>query len=333
MIRLFVWWLFVFCFLAPFGALAQKPATIAGNVYYESDYHAAKNITVSLFDGDRVFLESQSTSDDGLFRFGGLRRAMYTLTIDVSGYEPVSLDVDISMASDKSLAIYLKPIAHKQDVPQSKTVSVHELSLPVKARELMDSGMKKLYQDKDAQNAVVDFQQAVSAAPTYYEADYQLAMAQLTVGNQGEAESSFRKAIELSGDKYADAEVGLGAVLLDRGDTIEAVKAIRRGLQLNPKLWLGHYELGRALLKQDHLFEAQASAEQARLLAPSAPIVYRLLSNIHLLQKDYPALLEDLNTYLELDPTSPVGIRAKQLRDQVQLKVSAQHLAHASTNP
>jgi len=205
--------------------------------------------------------------------------------------------------------------------------------MPVKAREFMDSGLKKLYRHKDAQAALVDFQQAVSVAPTYYEAVCQLAMAQLTLGNQAEAEFSFRKAIELSGDNYAEAHVGLGAVLLDRGDISEADKSIRQGLHLNPNLWLGHYELGRALLKQNRLFEAQTSAEHARLLAPSAPIVYRLLSNIHLKEEDFPSLLADLDKYVSLDPDSPAGVRAKQLRDQVQVQVETQHLAPASTNP
>ncbi len=332
MIRLFVSLLFAFL-LVPHGTLAQKPATIAGNVYYESDYHPAKDVTIKLSDGEHTFLESQSTTDDGLFRFGGLKRSTYHVTVEASGYEPVSLDVDISMVSDKGLVIYLKPIYKKQDSPSSKTVSLHELSIPLKARECMDSGKKKLYQDKDAQAAVEDFQQAVSLAPAYFEADYQLGMAQLTLGNRGEAETNFRKAVALSGDTYPEAEVSLGAVLLDRGDVAEANKFIRRGLQLNPNSWLGHYELGRCLLKQDHLFEAHTSAEQARLLAPSVPIIYRLLSNIHLQQKDYPALLEDLDTYLTLDPNSPAGIRAKQLREEVQQKITAEHLGPTSAHP
>jgi tetratricopeptide (TPR) repeat protein len=93
--------------------------------------------------------------------------------------------------------------------------------------------------------------------------------------------------------------------------------AIRRGLQLSPNFWLGHYELGRALLNQKRIREAQDSAEHARLLAPGTPIVYRLLANIHLQQKDYPALLQDIDEYLTLDPNSPAGLRAKELRDQI----------------
>ncbi len=318
MTRLTLLALFCFALLLSRATLAQKPSTIAGNVYYGSDYNAAKNVPVCLYDSERTLLETQNTSDDGQFRFGALRRATYFIVVDIDGYEKISLDVDVSMASDKGLAIYLKSTSKTQKPSHLKTVSVHELSMPAKARELMDSGMQKLYGDKNPQAALSDLEQAVALAPTYYEASYQLAMAQQSLGDRAQAEKSLRNSFEHSNHTYAEASIALGGILLDRGDTTEAEQCIRRGLQLNPNLWLGHYELGRALLQQDHLADALSSAEQARQLAPNVPIVYRLLSNIHLKQKDYSALLLDLDTYLTLDPSSPAGQRAKQVRDQLQ---------------
>jgi tetratricopeptide (TPR) repeat protein len=325
MTRLTTLTLFCFSLLVPGATLAQKSSTIAGNVYYGSDYNAAKNIPVAIYDSERTLLETQSTSDDGQFRFGGLRRSTYSVVIDIEGYEKVSLDVDVSMASDKGLAIYLKSTSKAGEPSHLKTVSVHELSMPAKARDLMDSGMQKLYHDKNPQAALSDLEQAVALAPSYYEASYQLGMAQQSLGDRAQAEKSFRNSFEQSNHSYAEAAIGLGGILLDRGDTTEAEQCIRRGLKLNGNLWLGHYELGRALLQQDHLADALASAEQARQLAPNVPIVYRLLSNIHLKQKNYPALLADLDTYLTLDSTSPAGLRAKELRDQLQQAPSSAH--------
>jgi tetratricopeptide (TPR) repeat protein len=115
--------------------------------------------------------------------------------------------------------------------------------------------------------------------------------------------------------------VGVGTMMLDRKDFVQAEKMIRRGIELSPDYWMGHYELGRALLNENKLPDALQSAEQAKSLAPSAAIVYRLLSNIHLQQKDYPALLADIDAYIKLDPDSAAGIRAKELRDQVAQKV------------
>ena len=334
MIRLgFVMLLFLSCLMVPLSANAQTPVTLAGNVYYEDDYSPAKNVVISLSDVEQVQLTTQATSDDGGFRFRGLMRSSYTVSINASGYEPITLTVDLSFSSDKVVAIYLKRSSGKQVSPKASTISMHELSIPAKARELMESGKKKLYQDKDPRGGLADFQQAISVAPGYYEAHYQVAMAYLTLGNPEEAEKSLRKSVEVSGDKYGVADVGLGTVMLDRGSFSEGEKTIRRGLQLNPNLWLGHYELGRALLNEKRISEAQDSAEHARLLAPRAPMVYRLLSNIHLQEKDYPALLKDIDAYLTLDPDSPAGVRAKQLREQVQQKITSEHPAPASSEP
>lgn len=97
--------------------------------------------------------------------------------------------------------------------------------------------------------------------------------------------------------------------------------------------WLGHYELGRALLNQNRLPEALAAAEEAQRLAPKALLVYRLLSNIHRLQQNYPALLADLNAYIDLDPDSPAGLRAKQIRDQMQREHPDQNQHFAAVRP
>lgn len=323
----------VSCLIVPFSANAQGPVKLAGNVYYGDDFHPARNVLVYLSDAELGQLATEATSDAGQFRFGGLKRGTYTVSINASGYEHITLKVDLSFTSDKDVVIYLKPISKNQDSPKAGNISTHELSMLAKARDLMESGKKKLYQDKDAGGGLADFQQAISVAPDYYEAHYQVAMAYLTLGNRGEAEKSFRKSVEVSGDTYAEADVGLGKMMLDRGSFSEGEKTIRRGIQLNPDLWLGHYELGRALLNEKRIFEAQDSAEHARLLAPSAPIVYRLLSNIHLQEKDYPALLQDIDAYLRLDPDSSAGIRAKQLREQVQQKIESEHLTPASAKP
>ena len=312
----------VSCLIVPFGSYAQRSATVAGYVYCEEKSHTPRNVQVELRGSDQAQLAGVVAADDGAFRFDGLKQGAYTVSVNEPGFEPVSIKLDLSGASQKDLAICLKRIANTPDPPKSNTISTHELSMPAKARDLMESGKKKLYEDKNSRGGVADFQQAIALALGYYEAHYQLAMAYLSLGNASEAEKSFRKSIEVSGDKYGEAEVRLGTILLDQGNAAGGEKAIRRGLQLNPNFWLGHYELGRALLNAKHIREAQDSAEQARLLAPGTAIVYRLLANIHLQGKNYAALLQDIEAYLTLDPDSPAGHRAKELRDQIQRKIA-----------
>jgi hypothetical protein len=301
-----------------------EPCTLSGTVYYAGGNRPAENISVELHTTEGSMIAPQTTSSNGWFEFGGLSRGTYVIAINAAGFEPVNFNVDLALSSSRGNVIYLKPRpSNSTNSPHATPISIHELSLPHKARALMESGKKKVYTDKNVQAGLADFRQAVAVAPDYYEAYHQIALADLILGQRDLAEKNFRKAIEVSGDEYGDAEIGLGTVMLDNRDFSKGEKALRRGIELSPDSWLGHYELGRALLNQGRIEDAEKAGLQARSLAPNAAIIYRLLSNIHLRQKNYPALLDDIDAYLKLDPGSPAGIRAKQMREEVQQKIEA----------
>jgi tetratricopeptide (TPR) repeat protein len=307
------------------GQGGEEPRTLSGNVYYAGGNKPVEFVTVELHSNEGGLMVSQQTSSEGWFEFRGLPRGLYAVAIHRSGFEPVDFNVDLTFSSSRGNVIYLR--SRQNNAAQSSeagSVSAHELSMPQKARDLMESGKKKLYVDKDARGGLADFQQAVSIAPGYYEASYQVAMAYLALGNEDSAQKNLRQAIEASGDKYGEADIGLGTTMLDKRDFAAGEKTIRRGLELSPKLWLGHYELGRALLDQNRIADAEKAAVEARTLAPDAPLVYRLLCNVHLREQKYSASLADIDAYLKLDPDSPAGIRAKQLRQQIQQKVDAE---------
>ena len=334
-----VLFLFVACLLLPPRVVALKMSggppesnnfTISGNVYYGDGNQAAAHVMVRLQDSEGETRQQEETTDSGGFEFQRLGGGTYTLLVDVQGYQRVAASVDLSYMPEKSVVIRLRSLTSEKETVAATSVSAHELSMPEKARHLMSAGKKKLYAEKNAQGALDDFQSAIAAAPGYYEACNQAGMAYLSLGRRDDAEASFRKSIELSGDRYSEAEVGLGTLMLDRRDFAQGEKAVRRGVELNPDYWLGQYELGRALLNLDKVAEALQAADQAKSLAPSAAIVYRLLSNIHLRQKDYPALLADIDSYIKLDPDSAAGIRAKQLREQVVQKLDTAEATSAA---
>jgi tetratricopeptide (TPR) repeat protein len=306
------------------GQLPPEPRTLSGTVYYAGGNRPAENISVELRTAEGSMIAPQTTSSNGWFEFRGLPRGTYVVAINAAGFEPVNFNVDLALNSGRGNVIYLKPRpGNSPNSPHATPISIHELSMPHKARVLMESGTKKVYTDKKVQAGLEDFQRAVAIAPGYYEAHYQIALASLLLGQRDLAEKSFRKAIEVSGDKYGDAEIGLGTALLDKRNFSEGEKSIRRGIELSPDSWLGHYELGRALLNQDRIEDAEKAALHARSLAPNAAVIYRLLSNVHLRQKNYTALLGDIDAYLKLDPASPAGMRAKQMREEVQQKIAA----------
>jgi tetratricopeptide (TPR) repeat protein len=313
--------------LVPSRALAQRSGadtvTLSGIVYVELGDQPILNASVRLCDPGGSTLSEVATSDSGEFAFRGIPRGKYILQISAEGFVAISVDMDLTFNSDRGVPVYLKPIALKtNETATGGSVSVHELSMPQGARDSFAAGKKKMYVDKNLQGALADFQAAVAGAPGYYEAYYQMALANISLGSKADAEANLKKSIETSGDKYGEADVGLGSMLLDLGQAAEAEKVLRRGIELDPNLWLGHQELGRALFNQHKDSGALKSAELARALSPNSAVIYRLLANIHLRVKDYPALLADIDAYVKLDPDSPAGIRAKQMREQVAQKIS-----------
>jgi Tfp pilus assembly protein PilF len=299
--------------------------SVTGMVLAEGRNERIEHVVVRLCDTGGNLITQATTLDSGEFGFRGVQRGRYILTFQANGFQSTEIHLDLSFSSDRGLTVYMKPAATESaPIAPGSTVSAHDLSMPRAARDLLASGKKKLYADKNPRGGLQDFQQAVAAAPGYYEAYCEIAMAYLTIGQADEAEKSFRKSIELSRDTYGDADVGLGTMLIEKGELEAGDKSIRRGIELNPNSWMGFYELSKLDLNRNRLELAQESAERARLLAPNAPIIYRLLANIHIRQKNYPDLLSDLDAYVKLDPDSPAGLRAKQMREQVAQELAKQ---------
>ena len=298
---------------------ATNTVSVSGMVLTEGDNQRIEHVTVRLCDTGGILIEETTTSDSAEFVFKGVQRGRYILTLEANGFQKTDVHLDLSFTSDKGMTIYMKPVTPESGpVPSGITVSAHELSMPEAARELVDAGKRKLYGEKNAKGGLKDFEQAVSVAPSYYEAYREIAVAQLSIGSADEAIKSFRKSIEVSKDSYGDADVGLGTLLVEKGELEAGEKAIRRGVELNPNSWMGFFELGKLDLNRNRLGSSLQSAERARMLSPNSPVVYRLLANIHLRQKNYQDLLADLDAYLKLDPTSPAGVRAKEMREQIQ---------------
>jgi hypothetical protein len=54
---------------------------------------------------------------------------------------------------------------------------------------------------------------------------------------------------------------------------------------------------------------------------PNAAIVYRLLANVHMRAKDYPALLQDIDSYLKIDPNGAGSALAREMREKVMQEI------------
>lgn len=309
---------------------------VTGVVYFSSNSAGLSDALVQLCDSAGRPILQTFTNPSGNFEFRALDPRVYLLTFTATGYDTVQTQVDLSVGSRKNVSVMLSRALPSEDARSSGTVSTHELSMPARAREFMVAG-KRALNDKNTRAALEDFRRAADEAPGYYEACYEMGVAFVVLGQRSNAVRSFHKALEMSSDKFGDADVALGTLQMEDGNVEDAERFLRRGVSLNQDLWLGYFELGKLELERGHLDQGLAMAERAQSLSPKTPIVYRLLANVHLKQGDSAAFLKDIDSYLKLDPDSPAGIRAKELREEVQRqlarkKPSAGHVPEPSPN-
>jgi tetratricopeptide (TPR) repeat protein len=216
------------------------------------------------------------------------------------------------------VALLSLPLLSSAQSSESKyAVSVRDLSIPPKALHAYQQGAVLLLK-KDAVGSLPYFQRAVAGYAGYYEAFYEIGVANLKLLRVPEAEEAFRRSIELSGGQYVRSQFALGAVLEYREQFAEAEGVVRKGLDLDAASWTGHYYLARALLGLNRMEEAEKSVREALSRKANSVEALRLLADIHGAEKDYRALLNDLDEYLKVDPDSPTAIRARSLRDTAQ---------------
>jgi len=211
--------------------------------------------------------------------------------------------------------------------PSSSVVSVHQLQIPEKARNACEKGTRR-FAAKDAAGSIPEFQKAIKAYPDYYEAYAKLGAAELVLERWGDAESAFRKAIDLSGGQYAPADFGLGLVLATVTKQFAAAEeVVRAGLEKSPTDVTGHFVLAWVLYSTSRLQEAEENAREAITSNPNASGARLLLAQIHLQQNKFPAVVADLDAYLALGIVGPLDEKVREVRAQAM-----QALARGTAN-
>jgi tetratricopeptide (TPR) repeat protein len=216
------------------------------------------------------------------------------------------------------LAAFGQTHADKSDLPPAEnsapTISVRELTIPDKARDAYNKGIQR-FARKDWAGSVGEFQRAIAAYHDFYEAYYKIGLANLELRLGGDAETAFRKSIELSEGRFAPALFGLGLTLGNDKRFDDALAFIRAGLSLDPTSARGNFTLAWVLYTADRVSEAEKSALQAVLYNPDFAVAHLLLAQIHRRQNNAAATVEDLNAYLRLEPDSPRSAGVKAVRD------------------
>jgi tetratricopeptide (TPR) repeat protein len=258
--------------------------------------------------------DETETNWNGEFSFPGLSTGRYVVCVKSAGANNFEQDVQVDETNYPMVIRLAGPAAPAKE--GSATVSVHELRIPGKARKAFEKGLERQAK-KDAAGSIAEFERAIAAYPSYYEAYFKLGTAQLDLGRGSEATEAFRKAIELSEGHYAMAYFALGMVLCNGNNFAEAETLARTGLSLDPASTAGAFALAWAEFGLNRLADAERDTQDLLRRRPDFPEARLLMAEIHRRENNLPALVEDLDGYLKLDGTSPKSAQLRALRDDV----------------
>lgn len=295
-------------------------AGMGGAITSEGDHRPIANAKVQLASSSGEMMSSTFTGTDGLFNFMNLSQGEYVITVTAEGYETGSQKVMVFSASVPDVRMSLrKPNQPVENAPLGDgSVSNRELLLPKKAQEAFQKGLDTLNKKNDPSGSMPYFQKVLAISPNFYEAYYNEGRAYSFEGKPADAETAFQKAIELSKDSYAEADFGLAAIFSDGRRFKESEQLSSHGIELQPDVWRGYFELARALDGLGRFGEAEQNALEARKKNPTFSGIYIVLANIHLELHNDNALVEDLTAYLRLDPAGPFAAQAKDLRTKTE---------------
>jgi Tfp pilus assembly protein PilF len=171
----------------------------------------------------------------------------------------------------------------------------------------------------DLNGAKAAFEVAIKKNPKQADAYHYLAVVQEQLGQRGEAEKNYRKALEIDGT-LEESATNLAALLVDNGKFDEAAALMKKAIAKNPKAAGLHVNLGMALAGKNDGDGASKEFEEAIRLDPQSGI-YLVTYASHLARTgkkdDAVAKLKQAEKISSADAgvLASVGLAYKDLKD------------------
>lgn len=295
---------------------AKTDGVFSGVVCLPAGNQPASQVAVSLKSHDAGIFRSVLTDYDGHFELQGLPAGTYEIRIEEQGYEPYRSTAQFDGSSLK-LELHLTALSGPQPPANAYTISVRELKIPGNAHNEFNKGLESLAK-KDENGSLNHFMKAVKLFPGYFEAFYHQGIVHINLGQLEKAMQEFQNAVVLSGGRYAKAVFGIGYLHYLQGNPAEAEATVRRGLEIDPNAPDGYVILGMTLLHLNRVDEAAQSAREALVRDPNMANAYLVLADSNARRQNYREQIQDLDSYLRLDPNGPASQRARDVRSVAQ---------------
>jgi tetratricopeptide (TPR) repeat protein len=283
------------------SVVSLSAATIDGEVRIGKSRGLDKPATVQLI-RERQIVSEQFTGLDGRFEFLYIEPSRYIVRAKYGDLPESEVEVTlIANASRFRVPITIMPVKERQ-IGNTGAVSVDQLLVSKAARKEYEEGLKNRKAGNCAK-AIPRFEKAISLAAKFGEAYNELGNCLQKQSDIVKAEAAFKKAIALNATIYPTINLADLYVAQKRYD--DAQRVIQDAYIKDPTEGDLLFALARVYFEQGRIRDAERAALEAHSRIHRTADVHLLLAKLYLSSKNYPALLTQLQTFLDENPTGP----------------------------
>lgn len=293
---------------------------IAGQVRFADSVEPAARVPVRVERfGGGAFLEQMLTDARGKFRFAGLPRGQYVVTVSAPCYAASAQQVELQVIFRSYLLYELRPESASpacRREAESPSPTVIDARVPAPAREEFERARGAL-RERKADDALAHLRKALRLYKDFYEAHLLTATTDMQLRRWDEAERALLRALELKPDALA-ALVPLGEVHRQQKRYAEAEKVLLAGLKQDDQSWLGHFTLGRVYFDTGDATRAAPHIGRTLQLKPDFAEAHLVGGNILLRLGQPERALQEYEEYLRLQPDGEYAAQARELVGKIK---------------
>ncbi len=211
----------------------RESLSISGRVLFDRNLKEMASVLIKLLTNSGIPMQQTFTRSRGEFEFRNLKPGQYVLEVVEEGYQVARQTVDLSFGSRPGVMLLLEPTTQAEfNRPDpGRTVSVHELRVPRKARKAFTKGLRELNEKNRPDRSVPHFQKAIALHPEYDEAYVQLGVAHLYQGEIAAAQETLEKGLAAN-QENARAHALLGMVYREQQHIDRSALALQDAVKL-----------------------------------------------------------------------------------------------------
>jgi tetratricopeptide (TPR) repeat protein len=295
------------------SAASPSSFEVSGQVRLASTGLPAPRIPIRLERIAGGIVDQIDTDGSGRFRFPNLPRGYYKVIVSAPGFRAVQQDADLQVLFRVHLIMDLVADASKDSSGAAELTDVLEADVPPTARDKFARGRTALAK-KDHQEAIAEFERAISIHPQYFSAHFLLATTFINIKDWKRAEAALGRALEVKPDDVA-SRLLLGEVYWRQKRNDEAEKTLLEGLKLDDQAWQGYFTLSRMYWALGNVAKAGSAVGRTIQLKPEFAEAHLLAGNILLKLNEQRRALVEYEEYVRL---APKGEFAAETRNLIQ---------------